>query len=378
MGGFADFNETLRTGGEDAVRARIDRAQPYHADAPELPPDRSDLTVEAWRQRELPPRDYLLDGVMCTTSRWVIIGDTGVGKTLFGLELGFAVSSAASFLVWKGVRHARVMYLDGEMPAETLKERIEAAAAIYGNVDLIAYNRDVMGSGDMPPLNTPAGQVWLWKEIEAIKPDLIIFDSIMCLLIGPLSDEETWAPMKGLIRQLSSSRIAQVWLHHTGHDTSKGFGSKTKEWEMDTVAMLTKKEGDDGSLTLDFRKARLRTPKTSDLFKPQSIQRGVDGWTSGPGTIKSRMLTDRARKKAWFLQSYSDLAAVTTPEPGTGRRFVKIADIRAHMVQHGFLATDGGKIPGRERMAFSRAREELIQEGRFACDEVHFWETHPL
>ena len=74
----------------------------------------------------------------------------------------------------------------------------------------------------MPPLNTPAGQAWLWREIDAVKPDLIIFDSIMCLLVGPLSDEETWAPMMPLIRQLSSRRIAQVWLHHTGHDTNKG------------------------------------------------------------------------------------------------------------------------------------------------------------
>jgi hypothetical protein len=29
--------------------------------------------------------------------------------------------------------------------------------------------------------------------------------------------------------------IAQVWLHDTGHDTTKGFGTKTREWEMDTV-----------------------------------------------------------------------------------------------------------------------------------------------
>jgi hypothetical protein len=79
----------------------------------------------------------------------------------------------------------------------------------------------------------------------------------MCLLVGPLSNEETWAPMVPLIRQLSSRRIAQGWLHHTGHDTNKGFGTKTSQWEMDTVAMMTKKENpDDGSLLLDFRKAR--------------------------------------------------------------------------------------------------------------------------
>jgi hypothetical protein len=213
----------------------------------------------------------------------------------------------------------------------------------------------------MPPLNTPLGQEWLWREIDAVKPDLIIFDSIMCLLIGPLSEEETWGPMKAFIRQLSSRRIAQVWLHHTGHDASRGFGTKTKEWEMDTVAMLSKQGDGDGPLTLDFSKARLRTPKTAHLFKPQSIQRGEDGWTSRPGrALKERMVSDHRRKKEWLVKSYSELAASVMPEAGTGIRVVRLDDIREHMKNHGFLDTEGGKIPGRERMAFSRAREDLI------------------
>jgi hypothetical protein len=111
----------------------------------------------------------------------------------------------------------------------------------------------------------------------------------MCLLVGPLSDEETWAPMVPLIRQLSSHRIAQVWLHHTGHDSNRGFGTKTSQWEMDTVAMMTKKENtDDGSLLLEFRKARLRTPQTAGLFKTQLIRRDVDRWTTEPGTVKAK------------------------------------------------------------------------------------------
>ena len=59
---------------------------------PGPPPDRSELSVEAWRRRELPERDYLLEGAMCTTSRWIINGETGIGKTLLGLELGFAIA----------------------------------------------------------------------------------------------------------------------------------------------------------------------------------------------------------------------------------------------------------------------------------------------
>src|SRR4051794_4070871 len=60
------------------------------------PPDRSDLTVAAWLKRDIPPRDYLLEGVLSTTSRWIINGETGVGKTLLGLDLALAVAAGAN------------------------------------------------------------------------------------------------------------------------------------------------------------------------------------------------------------------------------------------------------------------------------------------
>jgi hypothetical protein len=269
------------------------------------------------------------------------------------------------------------MYLDGEMPAETLKERIEAAAAIYGNASMHAYNRDVLTSDAMPPLNTSAGQAWLWGEINALQPDLIIFDSIMCLLVGSLSDEETWAPMKNLIRQLSSRRIAQVWLHHTGHDNNKGFGTKTKEWEMDTVAMLAKKDSsDDGSLLLEFRKARLRTPQTAGLFKPQLIRRGERGWTSEAVTVGTPKGSAGARKQRWLAQVYWDLSDGTPLVPGhDGKpvRKVSNAALRQGMIKRGYLATENDKLPDCERKAFQRAREDLIGSGEFTGDAEHLW-----
>ena len=150
-----------------------------------LDPERRALLVSAWRKRELPGRDYLLENVFCTTSRWLISGDTGIGKTLFANELGFAMGASANFLNWHGVARSlppRIMYLDGEMPAETMKERIEEAATIYGDVSMYVYNRDDLGPDAMPPLNRPEGQKWLWHEIETVKPDVIVFDSLMCLL----------------------------------------------------------------------------------------------------------------------------------------------------------------------------------------------------
>jgi hypothetical protein len=45
------------------------------------PPDRGQLLLSAWLKRDVPPRDDLLGGVMCTTPRWLIFGETGIGKT---------------------------------------------------------------------------------------------------------------------------------------------------------------------------------------------------------------------------------------------------------------------------------------------------------
>src|SRR5437899_1611253 len=51
------------------------------------PPDRASLTVSAWLDKDIPERDFLLGGgVMCTTWRWFIFGETGIGKTLIAME----------------------------------------------------------------------------------------------------------------------------------------------------------------------------------------------------------------------------------------------------------------------------------------------------
>src|ERR1700722_14376032 len=87
---------------------------------------RRELLLASRIKRDLPPRDYLVGNLLCTTSRWLLFGRTGVGKTLFGLDLAAGVAAGRSFLNWAGSnKPRRVIYLDGELPAETFKERME-------------------------------------------------------------------------------------------------------------------------------------------------------------------------------------------------------------------------------------------------------------
>ena len=62
--------------------------------------------------------------------------------------------------------------------------------------------------------------------------------------------------MLPLVTALTANGIGQLWVHHTGHDTTKGYGTKTREWQMDTVIHLTEitRPDTDVSFSLTFPK----------------------------------------------------------------------------------------------------------------------------
>src|SRR5690348_2463826 len=78
----------------------------------------------AWPDRKIPPRVRLLGDFVTNTSRAFIVGRTGLGKTLVGLAMACGMATGAGFLHWRSDRPARVLYIDGEMPAELIKERV--------------------------------------------------------------------------------------------------------------------------------------------------------------------------------------------------------------------------------------------------------------
>ena len=312
---------------------------------------------------------------MCTTSRWFVFGETGIGKTLLAMDMGGAIAAAITFLKWPGQRKARVMYLDGELPMETFKERIELLAKRYGaDLQFYGYNREDLGDDGMPPLNTELGQAWLRREIAAIKPDLIIFDSIMCLLIGSMLDESTWMPMRPFIRWLTSNHIAQVWLHHA-NDNGKSFGDKTREWEMDTVVFLSRPIGEDGepddtAIKLEFRKARLRTAANAGQFLPLIIRPGEE-WQVETAPLMRNQATKSGRQGSddlsrQYLEAYQRLSLTSKADFGPGLDGEKVCKvptdaIRDELKSRGFLDLDDKRAITRGgRNKLLRAKQKLL------------------
>ena len=96
-----------------------------------------------------------------------------------------------------------------------------------------------------------------------------------------------------LIRDLARTRVAQVWIDHTGHNTGQIYGTTTKEWQLDAVIHLSKVErvGTDIAFQLEFTKARRRRPETRRDFETLALILTDDCWTvegaeHAPGKVR--------------------------------------------------------------------------------------------
>jgi hypothetical protein len=103
----------------------------------------------------------------------------------------------------------------------------------------------------------------------------------MSLISGDMKEEESWRQTQLWLRSLSRHSIGHMWLHHTGHDESHGYGTKTKEWQMDNVIRLEMVEriGTDISFKLMFEKAREREPANRRDFEGVDVALVGNRWT---------------------------------------------------------------------------------------------------
>lgn len=261
------------------------------------------LPLRKWLDRDTPPPDFVLGEVISTTTRLLLVAPTGLGKTNFGLAVGTAVATGTvGFLHWRIPAARRVLYVDGEMSDRLMKQRAMDAcrrnAAAPENNLFILSREDFP---DMPALNTAAGQRFIDRIIEAIGGvDLVIFDNIQALLTGDMKDEEPWQHTLPWVRELTRRKIGQLWVHHTGHDESHSYGTKTREWQLDTVMLLERVERPDADISfrLTFTKARERYADNRADFEPALITLVDDAWTSERGeparTTKKKSATDLA------------------------------------------------------------------------------------
>ena len=210
---------------------------------------------------ELPPRVDLLAPWLPRQGLAMIHARRGAGKTFLALHVAWAVACGSEFLRWRAPAPAGVLYVDGEMPAVALQERLARmalAAASQPRAPLDFATPDLQ-KGGMPDLASFEGQ----SAIDACVRDdhaLIVVDNLSSLCrAGKENEAESWLTVQTWALRHRAAGRSILFVHHSGKSGLQR-GTSRREDVLDTVIQLRQPpsyEISDGArFEVAFEKAR--------------------------------------------------------------------------------------------------------------------------
>lgn len=197
------------------------------------------LSVEELLLREIKPREMLLDPILPEQGLVMVYAKRGDGKTYIALGMAVAVAGGGRVLCWKATRPRRVLYVDGELPAKTLQERIAmivAGADVEPEPGMLRVITPDLQERPMPDLATAEGQAAIEEHLKDV--DLLILDNLSALCrYGKENEGESWLPVQEWALSLRRRGVSVVFVHHAGKGGAQR-GTSRREDLLDTVITL--------------------------------------------------------------------------------------------------------------------------------------------
>jgi hypothetical protein len=254
-----------------------------HGGAPVLRP----VSLLQLLMMELKPRAAIIGGLLHERGIIMAFAWRGVGKTWFALALAYAIAAGGRFLRWEAAKPRRVLYIDGEMPAIGLRERMEpivgACESQLPSDDYFRFLPADLHEFGLPNLATEAGQA----AVDAVlgNAEVIVFDNVSTLFIsGRENEAESWLPVQAWLLKLRREGRAVVIVHHAGKGKSQR-GTSRREDILDVVLNLrapSDYEPSEGArFEVHFEKARGLSGKDTEPFEVKLDTRdGKALWTT--------------------------------------------------------------------------------------------------
>jgi len=162
--------------------------------------------------------DWLVPGFIPNKTSVMVSGLPGVGKSLFSVDLAYAITTGGKFL-GEQCRQGKVLLINSDQPLN-----ITVSYLCDRGFDESNHNLSMVGqSGDMPAWtihNLEELETWL----EEFKPDLVIIDSIRKAICYPLGLEEKSEQVGHWMSEVERMVIrygSLLWVHHDNKDKEK-------------------------------------------------------------------------------------------------------------------------------------------------------------
>jgi putative DNA primase/helicase len=208
---------------------------------------------------EFQPRKNLLAPWLQKQGLTLIHGARGLGKTYMSLSVAVAIAGGGEFLSWQAPDPCGVLYVDGEMPASLMQQRLKAILCgqrVELKAPLKILTPDLQ-LATVPSLSTIEGQAAIESHLSDIS--LIIFDNISTLFGNNENLTACWKPIQKWSLSLRRRGYSILFIHHSGKNGLQR-GASSREDALDLVIHLRRPDNYDPAegarFEIHYQKAR--------------------------------------------------------------------------------------------------------------------------
>ena len=203
------------------------------------------LTISDFLTLELPERSFLLNPIIPQQGLALLYAPRGLGKTYAALSIALAVASGGEVYGWQATTPHQVLYIDGEMPACSMQERLNGLSKGMGlsvpSPEFFQIITPDLQTVPMPNLASTVGQQAIDALIQDIK--LVVIDNLATLCRnGRENESDSWMPVQSWLLDLRRRGLSVLIVHHAGKSGDQR-GTSAKEDIMDTVISLKRPKG---------------------------------------------------------------------------------------------------------------------------------------
>lgn len=241
------------------------------------------ITIDELLALDLPPREMLLSPFLPSQGLVLLVAKRGVGKTHVALGIAYAIASGGTFFHWVAPAPKKVLYIDGEMPAVLMQERLMMIASMFNKKpepDFLKILTPDLQDEVLPDLSQKEGRKLIEELIADV--DLIIIDNISCLFrSGGENEAESWQEAQEWALELRRRGKSILFVHHAGKSGNQR-GTSKREDILDTVIILKHADdykSDEGArFDVIFDKTRHFSGEDARSFQVQLINADGKSW----------------------------------------------------------------------------------------------------
>lgn len=221
--------------GPDLVQAAV------AAGDEELRPRLRILTGGEFLRLELPPRPWIIEPIIPGRGLAMLYAPRGLGKTWLAMTIGVTAAAGGELFEWKAPRPVRVLYVDGEMQAEVMQNRlasiIAGAPRTPAEDNLHLLSADLHETG-LPDLRDPLAQEAIEEACSRLLIELLVLDNLSSLCrSGRENEADSWQPVQDFLLRLRRRGVSVLLVHHAGKGGQQR-GTSRREDVLDTVIAL--------------------------------------------------------------------------------------------------------------------------------------------